>query len=177
MNKKALFIFLFFPASLFAQKAKKDSIWAPFQPFVGKWKGEGVGEPGKGTYERSYQLVLNKTFIEIRNKAIYPPGDKNPSGEIHEDLGYFSYDYSRKLFVLRQFHIEGFVNQFKLDSISPDRKTIVFITESIENIPKGFRAKETYRLISENEMEEIFELAQPGKDFAIYTKVMLVRQN
>ena len=78
--------------------------------------------------------------------------------------------------MLRQFHIEGFVNQFKLDSISPDRKTIAFITESIENIPKGFRAKETYRVISDNEMEEIFELAEPNKDFTLYTKVNLVRQ-
>ena len=37
--------------------------------------------------------------------------------------------------MLRQFHIEGFVNQYKLESISADGKTIVFISEAIENIP------------------------------------------
>ena len=70
-------------------------------------------------------------------------------------------------FVLRQFHIEGFVNQYRIESISLDKKTIVFISESIENIPPGFRAKETYQILNENEFTETFELAEPGKDFEI----------
>jgi hypothetical protein len=64
-----------------------------------------------------------------------------------------------------------------LDSISADGKTIVFVTTSIENIPKGFRAKETYHLASENEIEEVFELAEPGKEFEVYSKVKLFRKN
>lgn len=92
------------------------------------------------------------------------------------DIGYFSYDNGRKTFVLRQFHIEGFVNQFKLEGISPDKKTIVFISESIENIPPGYRAKETYRVISDNEIEETFEIVEPNKEFAVCSKVKLVRQ-
>ena len=78
--------------------------------------------------------------------------------------------------MLRQFHIESFVIQYKIDSISPDGKTIVFISESIENIPSGYRAKETYRLVSDNEIEETFEIAEPNKDFAVYSRVKLVRQ-
>jgi hypothetical protein len=49
--------------------------------------------------------------------------------------------------MLRQFHAEGFVNQHTLESMSADKKTLVFITESIENIPAGFKAKETYRTL------------------------------
>lgn len=60
---------------------------------------------------------------------------------------------------MRQFHIEGFVNQYKLDSISPDKKTIVFISENIENIPAGWRAKENCDLTRDNEFTETFELA------------------
>lgn len=52
-----------------AQLSKRDSTWLPLKPFVGTWKGEGGGEPGKGKYERSYQFILNKRFIEIRNKS------------------------------------------------------------------------------------------------------------
>lgn len=37
---------------------------------------------------------------------------KNKKGEIHEHLSFISYDKARKLLVLRQFHVEGFVNQF-----------------------------------------------------------------
>jgi hypothetical protein len=148
----------------------------PIKPFVGIWKGERGGDPGKGKYERSYQFILNKRFIEIRNKSTYEPTTQNPKGEVHEDIGYFSYDNGRKTFVLRQFHVEGFVNQFRIDSISPDKKTIVFISESIENIPSGYRAKETYRLVGDDEIDETFEIAEPGKDFSVYSKVKLVRQ-
>lgn len=66
--------------------------------------------------------------------------------------------------------------QYRIDSISPDKRTIVFISESIENIPTGYQAKETYRLISDDEIDETFEIAEPNKDFAVYSKVKLVRQ-
>ena len=171
-----LVLFLFLPSFLSAQMSKRDSLWMILQPFIGNWMGEGSGEPGNGSYERSYQFILNKRFIEIRNKSTYPPTDKFSKGEVHEDIGYYSYDGGRKVFVLRQFHAEGFVNQYKLDSISADKKTLVFVSEAIENIPPGYRAKETYCLLNDNEIEETFEIAEPGKGFEIYTRVKLKRQ-
>ena len=68
------------------------------------------------------------------------------------------------------------MNQYLLDSISPDQKTIVFVTESIENIPAGWKAKETYRILSDNELEETFELAEPGKEYQVYSKVLLKKK-
>ena len=160
-----------------AQVSKKDSLWLPFNYFVGEWIGTSNGEPGIGMHERSYKWILDKRYIEVNSKATYVPSDANDQkGEVHEDAGYFSYDKNRKVFKLRQFHVEGFVNEFVLDSISPDKKTIVFVTESIENIPTGWRAKEMYRILNENEIEETFELAGPGKDFELYTRVKLRRQ-
>jgi len=145
--------------------------------FVGEWTGESAGDPGKGTYERKYQFIFNKKYIEIKNKSTWQPTPNNAKGEVHKDIGYISYDKSRKLFVLRQFHIEGFVNQYKLDSISPNGKTIVFISESIENIPNGWRAKETYHISNDNEFSETFELAAPTKQFELYSKALLKRKN
>lgn len=173
--KKLVFILLLLPAVAQAQLSKQDSVWLPLKSFVGKWIGESEGQPGKGKYERSYEFVLNKKFIEVKNKSAYPPSKENPKVEVHEDHGFISYDKSRKTFVLRQFHIEGFVNQYRIESISADQKTIVFISESIENIPQGFRAKETYQIISDNEFTETFELAEPGKDFELYSRAVLRR--
>jgi len=173
--KKIIFILTIAPFFSFGQISKQDSIWLPFKNMIGTWTGTSEGQPGKGTYERSYQLVLNKKFVEIKNKSTYPPSTENPKGEVHEDRGFISYDKVRKTFVMRQFHIEGFVNEYKIESISADSKTIVFISESIENIPAGFRAKETYQVISENEFTETFELAVPGKDFELYSKATLKR--
>jgi hypothetical protein len=174
--KRVLYLLLILPSLTCAQTSTHDSIWFPFKSFIGTWKGEGVGESGKGKYERTYNWIFNGTFIEIKNKTTYPPSANNPKGEVHQDLGYLSYDEIRKTFVLRQFHIEGFVNQYCLDSISSDKKTITFKTEAIENIPKGWQAKERYRILNENSIEETFELAEPGKDFKVYSKVTLVRQ-
>lgn len=174
---KKLFIILFLlPCISFGQSSKQDSIWFPMKFFVGEWQGKGEGEPGKGNYERSYHFVLGDKFIEIKNKTTYPPTDKNTKGEVHEDIGYISYNKGRKKFVMRQFHIESFVNTFVLDSISLDKKTFVFVTEQIENIPPGWRARETYQIISDNEFTETFELAEPDKDFSIYTQATFKRK-
>ena len=173
--KKIALLLLLCPILSHAQLTKQDSLWLPFKSFIGKWTGVSEGQSGSGKYERSYELVLNRKFIEVKNKSIYPPSRDNPAGEVHEDHGFISYDKSRKTFVLRQFHIEGFVNQYRVESISPDGKNIVFISEAIENIPSGFRAKETYKIISDDEFSEAFELAEPGKDFEVYSKAILKR--
>lgn len=164
------------PTLSFAQSSKRDSIWKPMKFFLGEWVGTGEGDPGKADYQRSYQIVLSERFIEIKNKSTWLPTGKNPKGEVHEDIGYISYDKGRKTFVLRQFHIEGFVNQYRLDSISADGKTIIFISESIENIPSGWRAKESYQILNDNEFTEKFELAEPNKDFEVYSKATMKRK-
>jgi len=78
---------------------------------------------------------------------VYPQQEKNPKGEVHEDLG-LSYDGKRKKFVLRQFHVEGFVNEYVEQEITADGKTLRFVTERIENIPDGWRGRETYKILN-----------------------------
>ena len=150
-------------------------MWTSFNFFVGAWHGIGSGKPGASQVERSYQFVLNGKFLEVRNKSTYPPQNQNPQGEVHEDMGLIGYDTLRKTFIFRQFHVEGFVNQFALDYLGPDGQTIVFTTESIENIPAGWRARETYHVVNSDEFTEVFELAAPGKDFEVYSTSHLKR--
>jgi hypothetical protein len=141
---------------------------------VGKWTGTGEGEPGKSTVEREYTRVLGGKFVQVRNRSTYPPQEKNPKGEVHEDLGMMSFDAARKTVVLRQFHVEGFVNQYTADAGSTPAR-IVFTSEAIENITPGWRARETYVLSGPDRFEETFELSEPGKPFAVYTKNTFTR--
>ena len=120
--------------------------------------------------------VLGARFIQVRNRSTYPPQEKNPKGEKHEDIGFFSYDKSTKKFVLRQFHIEGFVNQFAAESISEDRRTIVSVSTAIENITPGWRARETYRILNNNEFVETFALAEPNHHFNTYSETHFRRK-
>ena len=72
--------------------------------------------------------------------------------------------------MFRQFHVEGFVNQFVMTNSGADGKTIVFTSESIENIPAGYRARETYKILGPDEFTEVFEIADPGKEFEVYSE-------
>jgi hypothetical protein len=87
----------------------------------------------------------------------------------------YSYDRALKRIVLRQFHAEGFVNEYTLESISPDGKSLEFTAVRIENIAPGWRAKEAYRIMSADEVVETFSLAPPGKEFAVYSETHLKR--
>lgn len=149
---------------------------APFQRLIGSWRGEGDGEPGKSTVERSYEPALGGQFILVKNTSVYAPQEKNPKGETHEDVGYMSFDKARKRLVFRQFHTEGFVNHYVAATEAFDGDTLVLDSEAIENIPKGFRARETYKFSGDDAFEEIFELAEPGKDFTVYSHNRFRRQ-
>jgi hypothetical protein len=164
------------PALLSAttQAAPPRDALAPVAALVGRWSGTTEGQPGKGTVEREYERILGSRFIQVRNRSTYPPQEKNPKGEVHEDMGVFSFDSARKRIVLRQFHTEGFVNQYILDPDSPSGR-LVLTTEAIENIPAGWRARETYVFSGPDHVEEIFELAEPGKDFEVYSRNRLTR--
>ena len=139
----------------------------------GEWRGTGEGEPGASNVERSYRWVLGGRYLEVRNRSTYAPQPKNPKGEQHEDIGLVSYDKARKKLVFRQFHVEGFVNHYVLDSATPE--TFVFASEAIENIPPGFRARETLRFVGDGQLEETFEIAEPDKNFEIYSKTKLAK--
>lgn len=155
--------------------ASKPSPWDSMRFFVGTWIGTGIGQPGSSTVERQYAFALDNRFLEVTNRSTYAPQENNPKGEQHEDRGFISWDRSRRRFVLRQFHVEGFVNQYVADSVAVAPDSIIFRSEAIENIPAGFRARETYRRLGPDEFLERFEIAEPGQDFTVYSETRLKR--
>ena len=60
-------------------------------------------------------------------------------------------------------------------SSEASEKTLAFVSESMENIPRGYRSKETYVILGPDEFEELFELAEPGTDFEVYSRARLKR--
>jgi hypothetical protein len=164
-------------ASLIAQSPAVPSptptpdVWAPIRFMAGEWRGESEGRPGKGTVERNYAFFLNNRFLHETNVSTYPPQEKNPKGEIHHHSSFFSYDRARKAIVLRQFHQEGFVNQFGLRSTE---SPLVFESEALENVPPSWKARETYEVVSPDEFIETFELANGGT-FEVYSRTRFKR--
>ncbi len=150
--------------------------WAPFRPLLGVWEGTGRGLPGEGVEEMDCGFVLQGKFLRIRNRSVYEPQEKNPEGEVHEDWDFISYDQNREAFVLREFHVEGFVNQYVLDAVSDDARTLTFLAESLENMPEGWRGRETFRSLGDDEFQNTFELGRPDEEFKVYVETRLRRK-
>ena len=120
----------------------KADVWWPVRPFIGNWEGDVSGEPGDGKAERSYAFALRDQFIQVTNKSVYPPQEKNPKGEVHQDVGFISYDKAAKKFILRQFHVEGFVNQFALDDFPMKGKGVKHMRFTLADTTYGCHVSE-----------------------------------
>lgn len=166
----SVFCFLLAVASsLSSAQERAADHWAPVRFLLGSWQGVASGQAGEGSVSRQYEFVMRQRFVREVNVSTYPPQERNPKGEVHEHQGFFSYDKARKTIVLRQFHVEGFVNQYALSAGSrPDR--LVFESERFENFSNAWRARETYEIIGPDEFTETFELSAPGKPFEVYSQ-------
>jgi hypothetical protein len=148
--------------------------WSPVEFLVGDWVGESDGQPGKGMVKRSYRFVLSGRFLHEQNVSVYPPQPKNEKGEVHEHWSFVSFDRARRRLVLRQFHQESFVNQYVTTQGAPPG-TVAFESEALENAPPGWRARETYVVVSPDEFVETFELASESKPYEVYSKTRFKR--
>ncbi len=142
--------------------------------FLGRWEGTAEGQPGKGTATREYTAELRSQVIYAKHRGVYPAQPANPKGEVHEDLGIYSFDSAAKRVRFRQFHVEGFVIHYVQE---PDTRpdTWIYNSDAIENIPKGYRSRETHVRLGPDEFEEVFELGEPGKDFEVYSRTRFKR--
>ena len=139
--------------------------WAFLRYFVGRWQGTGTGKTGESKGEREYKFVLGEKFIQLYDLSVYAPQERNPDGEVHEEIAYLSFDRSRQKYVLREFHVEGYVNQYVLEEWDPERQKIILQSEALENSPPDMQARTTYEILGEDTFKETFELARTGQEW------------
>lgn len=141
--------------------------WGSLRYITGFWHGTGQGTPGKSEVALRFKWILEQKFLFGQNTSVFEPTEAHPAGEVHDDWMIFSIDSGRNKIILRQFHNEGYVNQYVLEEVSNEGNTLRFVSESVENRPPGTRARLTFTIDPTNkELEQNFELAMPGKDFA-----------
>ena len=172
-----LFLATGLPGPAPAEEKPPEELWNLVRFMEGTWAGKAEGRFGSATVERTYSFVLDGTYLHERNTSTYPPQEKNPKGEVHDHWSFMSLDRGRRTLVLRQFHDEGIVNQFVLRLDLTTEGTIVFESEAIENFQEGWRAREIYRLTSDDEFVEEFQLAPPEKDFQVFIETHFERRD
>ncbi len=164
---------LFIGTNIFSQEKPLDR----FNLLVGEWQGTGEGfGASKSEVYSTFKWVLNQQFLEVKNHSEFESTDQNSKGEIHDDWGIISFDKARKVFVFRQFHVEGFVNQYVLNESLSTQNTFVFESEVIENFVPGGKARWTIVLKDNSEIETIFDIAMPDKDLVCYGKNKLKKK-
>ncbi|HEY8880823.1 MAG TPA: heme-binding beta-barrel domain-containing protein [Roseateles sp.] len=161
-------------AALALNAAAQTDALSPLDRFVGDWQGTASGQAGSGMVTRRYERVLGGRFIRETNTSRYPAQAQNPKGEVHEHSGMFSYDKARKTLMLRQFHIEGFVNTYRQAS-EAGAAVLVFESEGFENFSNRWKARETYEFKDDDAFVETFELAAPEQPFQVYSRTELKR--
>jgi len=150
--------------------------WMPVARLIGNWSGTSSGSAGEGNVQRRYAFVLGGRYIHETNISTYPPQEKNKTGEVHEHWGMISFDKQRKTLVLRQFHVESFVNTYRrVETPANSSAAFVFESESFENFNNTWKARETYEFLSDDEFVETFELAPPGQPYRTYSRTQLKR--
>jgi hypothetical protein len=154
---------------------KAPDVWAPFRHFAGTWQGQGEGKGGISKGTLTFQFILGGHFLETKNQTLFPPQENNPKGQVHEDMGVFSYDQSRSCYVYRQFHGEGFVNQYICKKVLDEGRTFIFVSERLENLPPEMKARLTYKIMNPNEFQMTFDIAMPGADFECYSTGVMKR--
>jgi hypothetical protein len=135
---------------------------------VGEWRGVGQGDPGSSGSERRIDSFLDGKYLRAQGRSVYPKQEKNPKGEVHEELDLWSYDRARSTIVLRQFDTLGFVGTYVLDKAASAPDRWVLTAESLENVPTGWKARYIITRKADDEYHEVLELDPDGKGFKPY---------
>ena len=114
--------------------------------------------------------------MQVSHKAVYPPQEKNPKGEIHEDAAFLSFDRGREEIRHAAVSHRRLREPLCAGTYQRGRAHADLRHGAIENIPPGWRGRETYRFASDDEFTETFELAAPGKDFTVYSVARFTRK-
>lgn len=162
MNK-VFFSLLFFSISAIAIGQEKLE---KFEFLIGNWQGVESGVAGEGIGFRSYDYELAENYIFQHNQSTFPKTEKKPKGEVHRDIGIFSYDSAKDKIIFRSFNVEGFTNIFELKKDLSAGSKFVFITREIENNPGNWKARLILEKISESEFTEKFDIATDGENFS-----------
>ncbi|MDX1543551.1 MAG: hypothetical protein R3214_06345 [Christiangramia sp.] len=141
-----------------------------FDFLIGKWQGVESGVAGDGIGYRTYDYELGGNYIFQKNQSTFPKTEKKPKGEVHRDIGVFSYDSVKDQVIFRSFNVEGFTNIYVLDKKLSDENRYVFITREIENNPGNWKARLTIEIINNEEFTEAFDIATDGENFSSFLR-------
>ncbi len=117
-----------------APASANTGTWAALASLVGKWSGEGTGDPGHGTGGFSFAWDLQQKILVRNSHADYPATKDRPAFS-HQDLMIVYQQPDTLLPRAVYFDNEGHVINYAV-SVSPDAKSIAFLSELAPSSPR-----------------------------------------
>jgi len=152
-------------ASIDRPAAAPADVWAPLQFLVGRWVGEGSGQPGQGVGPCSFAFELDRRVLVRRSRVEYPATAARPAF-VHEDLmiHYRQGEALRAIYFDNEDHVIEYTGQ-----LAADNQGVTFVTSA--SAP-GPRFRLSYAKRPDGTLAVKFEIAPPGKPdaFAVYTE-------
>ena len=163
MRKLGIAVFL-----LCAVLARAED-WGPLQFLIGEWIGEGGGQPGQ-TSAGAFSLSpdLEGTVLVRRSFAEYPATAGRPASR-HTDLTVVYRDTSKQLRAT-YWDSEGHVIQY---SVRAAANSAVLTSDGSRD---ATRYRLTYTAAGKDQVKIKFEIADAGKDFAVYLEASARRK-
>ncbi len=143
--------------------------WGPAQFLIGRWTGEGTGQPGQGTGAFSFTPELQGAVLVRKSYAEYPPTAGRPAFR-HDDLTIIYREEGSKQLRATYFDNEGHVIGYTLKAIE---NGVVFTSDSPQT---AMRYRLTYTNTGADRLKLKFEIAPPGKDFNTYIESVARRE-
>jgi hypothetical protein len=155
-------------AVLMAPAALPAQDWGPVQFLVGKWTGEGSGQPGNGAGSFSLLPDLQGKVLVRKSFAEYPPANGKPAFR-HDDLMIVYHQEGTGELRAMYYDSEGHVISYRVQSVEGG-------VEFVSDAPSDrLRYRLTYLQSGKDRARLKFEIAAPGKDFAPYLEAGLRR--
>ena len=143
--------------------------WGPVQFLVGKWSGEGSGQPGNGSGAFSLLPDLQGKVLLRKSFAEYPPAGGRPATR-HEDLMVIYRQPESGALRAMYYDSEGHVIAYL---VKPVEGGVAFVSD---NPLAEMRYRLTYVASGKDRVRITFEIAPPGKDFAQYLSAAARRE-
>ena len=136
--------------------ARQERAWRMLRKLVGQWHASEGGRDVR----TDFRLIANGNFLAAETVSV-----SRSEQDVHRDWEIFSYDAPNKRVMMRQFVSEGVICRYRLDEISPDGRTLTFVTEHCEGGSLKFGARATFGFPSRDEYTTKLELSPNGKAY------------